>query len=498
MPCPSTPNRCRTPGGARPDERPALAAAPALIDGTGAKIVNGELLERVVRDDYHEWLSGAKAAGGCVRPIRLRGTIRNVDAGTGEVLTALDTEDTPDKAIYLPCGDRRASVCPPCAATYRSDTYQLIRAGLAGGKGMPASIATHPCVFATFTAPSFGPVHSRVVTSRRKVARCRPRRKADFRSHGRRISCGQRHREDEACLGEPLCPDCYDYDGAVVWNAHASELWRRTVIGIRRRVDKLAQTHGLRVRVSFAKVAEFQRRGLIHFHAIFRLDGLDPAHPERIVPPPLAVNANVLADAIRQAASVTRFVTVGHSMKPMGWGIAWGAQVDPRMIRLTGHGKITSATVARYLAKYATKSTESAGLPPGRVTAENAAIYADLRTHQGRLIAACLRLGSHPHEDFKALRRWAHMLGYRGHFATKSRHYSTTMRALRAARRDWRRRQNPLIRDHADKIGTLIIDTDMRWAGRGWRTSGDALLALSAAADAREQQRTGFEEARAA
>ena len=36
------------------------------------------------------------------------------------------------------------------------------------------------------------------------------------------------------------------------------------------------------------------------------------------------------------------------------------------------------------------------------------------------------------------------MLGYRGHFATKSRRYSTTMRALRAARRDWHRRQNPL------------------------------------------------------
>jgi hypothetical protein len=201
---------------------------------------------------------------------------------------------------------------------------------------------------------------------------------------------------------------------------------------------------------------------------------------------------------MRQAASVTRFATGSHPIKPMGWAIAWGAQVDPRMIRLTGHREITSATVARYLAKYATKSTESAGLPPGRVTAENAAIYADLRTHQGRLIAACLRLGNHPHEDFRALRRWAHMLGYRGHFATKSRHYSTTMRALRAARQDWRRRQNPLIRDHANKIRTVIIDTDLRWAGHGWRTSGDALLALSAAADAREHQRIGYEEARAA
>jgi hypothetical protein len=70
---------------------PALATAPALIDGTGAGTLDAELLERAARDDFHGWLSGVKAAGGCVRPIRLRGTIRNVDADTGEVLSALDT-----------------------------------------------------------------------------------------------------------------------------------------------------------------------------------------------------------------------------------------------------------------------------------------------------------------------------------------------------------------------------------------------------------------------
>ena len=68
------------------------------------------------------------------------------------------------------------------------------------------------------------------------------------------------------------------------------------------------------------------------------------------------------------------------------------------------------------------------------------------------------------------------MLGYRGHFATKSRRYSTTMRALRAARRDWHRRQNPLTLLYADK--TVVTDAHLEWAGRGWRTSGDALLAL--------------------
>jgi hypothetical protein len=59
------------------------------------------------------------------------------------------------------------------------------------------------------------------------------------------------------------------------------------------------------------------------------------------------------------------------------------------------------------------------------------------------MIAACLQLGKHPHRDFVALRRWAHMLGYRGHFATKSRRYSTTMRALRRARRDWNAASTP-------------------------------------------------------
>jgi hypothetical protein len=477
---------------------PALALAPVLIDSTGAganaatKALDAELLERAARDDYQHWLTTTMAAGGCVRPIRLRGTVRDVDVATGEILSSLDTSDTPDKVMYLPCGDRRASVCLPCAETYRADTYQLIRAGLAGGKGIPESVAIHPCVFVTFTAPSFGPVHTRVVTPGGTVARCRPRRKASYCIHRQRISCGQRHKEADACLGRSLCPDCYDYNAAVVWNVHSSELWRRTVITLRRQLGKLAKAHGTRVRLSYAKVAEFQRRGLIHFHAIFRLDGIDPNHPERTVQPHPAITADALAALIRQVASSAWFATVAHPAKPSGWDISWGAQVDPRVVTLTDDGQISDVAVASYLAKYATKSTEPVGMPPGKLTGENAKIWADKRTHQGRLISACLKIGHHPHEDYKALRRWAHMLGYRGHFATKSRRYSTTMRALRAARRNWQRRQHPLAHYHGDK--TIVTVTDLEWVGRGWRTTGDALLALSAAARAREHRRVAREE----
>jgi hypothetical protein len=213
---------------------------------------------------------------------------------------------------------------------------------------------------------------------------------------------------------------------------------------------------------------------------------------------------------------VTWFATVPHSVKPKGWDITWGAQVDPRVVRLTDDGEVTDVAVASYLAKYATKSTEPVGVLPAKITPVNAPVYADSRTHQGRLIAACLKLGAHPHEDFKALRRWAHMLGYRGHFATKSCRYSTTMRAIRTARRDWKRtrraaetaagrvrprwprrgRQHPSPQLHGDK--TVITLTDLQWAGRGWRTTADALLALSAAARAREHQRIAHEEAHVA
>ncbi len=102
----------------------------------------------------------------------------------------LDTEDLPDKAIYIPCGDRRASVCPACAETYRATPTSSSAPGWQAAKAVPESVATHPCVFATFTAPSFGPVHTRAhQPAGGRVARCRPRRKPNYCPHGRRLSC---------------------------------------------------------------------------------------------------------------------------------------------------------------------------------------------------------------------------------------------------------------------------------------------------------------------
>jgi replication initiator protein RepSA len=107
----------------------------------------------------------------------------------------------------------------------------------------------------------------------------------------------------------PLCPECYDYTGAVLFNTFAPELWRRFTITLRR---SLARQAGLtnkalagHLRVSYAKVAEYQQRGVVHFHAITRLDG--PAGPTTA--PPAWATLALLTAAISQAASAVHVDT---------------------------------------------------------------------------------------------------------------------------------------------------------------------------------------------
>ena len=48
------------------------------------------------------------------------------------------------------------------------------------------------------------------------------------------------------------------------------------------------------------------------------------------------------------------------------------------------------------------------------------------------------------------------MLGFGGHFATKSRRYSTTHKHLRAARREWQRTTRADWRDRHAASGRLV------------------------------------------
>ncbi|MFI6174459.1 replication initiator [Nonomuraea sp. NPDC051191] len=86
--------------------------------------------------------------------------------------------------------------------------------------------------------------------------------------------------------------------------------------------------------------------------------------------------------------------------------------------------------VAAYIAKYAIKAAECVGTLDRRIQPLDNLDALPVRDHARRLIAACMRLGENA--DLRLI-QWAHMLGFRGHFSTKSRHHSTTLGELRAA-----------------------------------------------------------------
>ncbi|MGW9032429.1 replication initiator protein RepSA [Streptomyces sp. NPDC055722] len=435
-----------------------------------------DLLRVANAPGFDRWQEQVRRTGGCSNPIHLVGQTVTRDVKTGDVLYSYSTEREPGGRLRVACGNRRASRCPACAWTYAGDTYHLIRAGITGDerKDVPATVRDHPRVFATLTAPSFGPVHNRPDSGR-----CR---------------CGANHGDDDPALGTALDPERYDYAGAVLWNNHAGDLWRRFTIYLRREIATragLTQSALKEVcRVSFGKVAEFQKRGAVHFHAVVRLDG--PDGPD--MSPPAWATVALLDDAIRAAAARVA-VTVPPAGAFAGRVLRWGTQVDVQPIGALGHEELTEQAVASYVAKYATKAAETTGTVDRRIAQlSELDKLPGLPTHTRRLIEACWDLDDAYPE--RLLAKWAHMLGFRGHFSTKSRRYSTTLGALRQVRADYRarqeRRERGLSEDLDETEGSTLILAHWTYAGHG-HTPGESWLAASIARDLRVNRETARE-----
>jgi hypothetical protein len=219
----------------------------------------------------------------------------------------------------------------------------------------------------------------------------------------------------------------------VLWNAHASKLWNNTVQAIRR---SLAEAGGLRqkelkstAQVHYLKVAEMQRRGLIHFHAILRADGPGSIDAD----PPPWLSSEVMASVVRHSVrTATAFGLDGRTIR-------WGERFD---IQDLGQSDGDNTKVPSYVAKYATKTTDG--------TLELARQFHSRRQIQNLI--------DDPHARTLALTAWdldlsatwgplrlrdhAHAFGFTGQLITKSRDYSTTFAALRGARALYMSSQN--------------------------------------------------------
>jgi hypothetical protein len=144
--------------------------------------------------------------------------------------------------------------------------------------------------------------------------------------------------------------------------------------------------------------------------------------------------------------------TVGHA--------TWGRQLDVRPLLSRNDNR--DGAVAAYIAKYATKSTDALGALDHRIRNAEQIEHLAINTHLRQLVVTCWALGGDPRYRKLRLRAWAHTLGYRGHWTTKSRRYSTTFSALRDARK--RHRASNRTEGPSDPI----LLGEWRYAGRGY------------------------------
>jgi len=411
------------------------------------------------------WVEQVTATGGCAHPVYLSGSTVAVDGSTGEVLRSYSTRGEPGERLAVRCRNRRASRCPSCSYQYAGDTFHLVRAGLVGGKGVGAGVAGHPRVFVTLTAPSFGRVH--------REGTCHPGR-SGVCGHGVPAGCGRVHEPDDPLVGQALCAGCYDYAGHVLWNAHAGVLWSRLVDTV---YHRLARAGGVGrsavrrlLRVSAVKVAEFQRRGSVHFHAVVRLDG--PDGPGEA--PPAWASAAVLVDAVRSAA--------GSVAVPVPESAAYGTRLlrfgDQLDVHALGEG-VTDGQIAGYLAKYVTKSVADAGTLDRRIVSGAQVRALRVSHHVRALVGMCWRLGGLAELQHLRLRAWAHALGFRGHCVTKTRAYSVTYRLLRAERAA-HTGARPVAEAAAGR--DVVVERRWRYVGSG-HSGAEALIAAGIAAD---------------
>ncbi|MDD4866855.1 MAG: plasmid replication initiator protein [Mycobacterium sp.] len=503
------------------------------------------MCRRASSPGFGSWWRRVESVGYCAHPIQLLGA---------------DTAGR-QHTVWTRCNNRRHAVCPSCSDLYARDTWQLVHAGAAGGHhDIPVEVAARPQVFATLTAPSYGAVHNATGTT------CHTRNGASSANrcaHGNQLRCNITHSSDDLIVGQPLCRHCYDYVGHVLFTWHLPELWRRFTIVLRRAITTHLKAIGISsnsVRVSFVKVVELQARAIPHIHALIRLDPPQadndatasgdhdrhgPAAPRGGgVSRPAAdqhtewsspITAAELAALIQHAAGRVRIdIPIGNAGSDHGAMrvLRFGSQIDTQPLTpeisiaasdSEGNGtesttvsRLSPRRVAAYLAKYVTKSLHDFGITARRLSAEAISELA-VSEHIRAILSTIAELAEHTASadpSLAGIGRWLHTLGYRGHITTKSRHYSTTMGALRAARATWTRDQtvkhsqpqNDTQSAHsADDVTASTggqqqpIDTDeMLWEfdRAGHTSAGDRVLVISAALRHIGARITGITESR--
>jgi hypothetical protein len=186
------------------------------------------------------------------------------------------------------------------------------------------------------------------------------------------------------------------------------------------------------VRFAYVKIAEYQRRGLVHLHVVIRLDrAMAKYRAGELHPPTRPFDVELLERTIRAPA---RTVSTPIPNELGGGRIRWGGELDVQPIA-TGRA-LEPSRCAGYLAKCATKATEQAGGVLHPVT-ERQVDHLPVRDYLRRAFALDGQLPK------PRLARTAHAFGYRGHCLTKRRNDTRRLQQLAAPLLPGQRRARP-------------------------------------------------------
>ena len=335
----------RTPGGRimtattstvddRIDERRVIDGIVARLNGPGG---------------LDAFTTQVRAVRGCRRPVRLSGRVIGIGRrrSTGGPLRHPATCPTGCCSRRAGPGGRRcARRVPPSTGATPSPSW---RQACAAARASPRRSATTRQSSSPSPHPASGPCTGGARTGpATRGARVVPM--------GRRSSAVDGTAARDEALGQALCPDCYDYEGAVLFNAGVSELWRRTTIYALRALGSLlglsARQAARQLRLSYVKVVEFQRRGSVHLHALVRADVRADEHGEA----PDGIDADTAGHRPADRRPEGQRPAARAGRRPSD-GV--GDQIDAAVVADADNGRRRAAA---YLAKYATKGSDEHGV----------------------------------------------------------------------------------------------------------------------------------------
>ncbi len=226
-PCPNTSCSIRAPP--HPRSRPMTTTPiPPTVQPSTRRAGRADQPHACAPPTTGEWRAQVQATGGCAAPIHLRGSSRVLDRDGAVLLERTGT-------VLAPCGNRRAAVCPACSDRYAADAYHLLRAGLAGDdtKDVPDTVTD---------APAGVPHPDRAVVRAGAHPHASPRAGTSSPA-----AAANGTTPTTPASAPPLDPDSYDYEGAVLWQAHAGMLWARFTTALRRALAAALGVTGARV-----------------------------------------------------------------------------------------------------------------------------------------------------------------------------------------------------------------------------------------------------------